>query len=75
MKQANDPRLLQPRDRAFRHRAHGRDAPRLTGQAPLAAELVRSKNCDHRLFPLVGNNGDLDLALLDVEHGIRRIAL
>src|SRR4029453_10706982 len=52
-----------------------RHAPWLAGQAALAAELGRSEKCDDGLFPLVGNNGDLDLAFLDIEHGIRRVAL
>jgi len=75
MEHADDARFVQPHDHAFRHRRDRRYAPRLAGQATLAAELVRSKNCDDRFFPLIGNDGDLDLALLDVEYGIRRIAL
>src|SRR5205823_5679076 len=30
---------------------------------------------DHRLFALLGNDGQLDLALLDIENGVCRIAL
>src|SRR6185312_16541755 len=72
---AHDGRFLEPHDRAFRHRPDGRDPPRLSGQAALTAELLRSKNCDDRLFPLPGNDSDFELALLDVEHGVRGIAL
>ena len=72
---ADDARFLQPHDQAFRHRRDRRHAPWLSSQAALAAELVRSKNCDDRFFPLIGNDGDFDLAFLDVEYGIRWIAL
>jgi hypothetical protein len=75
MEHADDARFLQPHNRAFCHRRDGRYAPWLPRQAPLAAELVGSKNCDDRFFPLVGNNGDLDLPLLHVEHSIRSVAL
>jgi hypothetical protein len=72
---ADDARLLQPHDDAFRHRRHGRDAPWLPGQASLAAELVGSQDCDDRFFALVGNDGELGLALLDVEDGIGNVTL
>ena len=64
-----------PHDLAFRHCRSCRYAPRLAGQATFAAELVRPQNCDDGFLPLLGNNGDLDLAFLDVEDGIRWIAL
>src|SRR3981189_2619479 len=75
VKHANDARFPQSHDRAFCHRPDGRDPTCLSGQAPLTAELPCSKNCDDRLLPLVGNDGNLDLALLDIEDGIRGIAL
>ena len=58
-----------------RHRLDGCHAARLPGKAALAEEIVRAENCDHRFLALLGNNGDLDLALLNIEDGIRRFAL
>ena len=75
MEHAHDSRFLEPHDRAICHRPDGRDPPRLSGQAALTAELLRSKDCDDRLFPLPGNDSDFELALLDVEHRVRGIAL
>ena len=42
---------------------------------PSPQEFVRSKDGDDGFFALLGKDGDLDLALLDVEDGIRRVAL
>jgi hypothetical protein len=72
---ADDARFLQPHDHAFGHRRDRRHAPRLSGQAAFAAELVHSENYDDRFFASVGHDGDLDLAFLDVEYRIRWIAL
>src|ERR1700685_958608 len=47
----------------------------LPGQAPLSAEIVRTHDRNNGFLPLLGNDGDLDPALLDVEHRIRRITL
>jgi hypothetical protein len=47
----------------------------MPGQTSFSAELFRSKNGDDRLYHLIGNHGELDPALLDVEYGIGRIAL
>jgi hypothetical protein len=60
---------------AFRHCHGGRHAPRLPGQASFTAEFVRPQDCDDGFFALLGDNGDFDLALLDVENCIRRTAL
>jgi hypothetical protein len=49
--------------------------PRLPGQASFAAEFVRPQDCDDSLLALLGDNGDFDLALLDIENCIRRTAL
>src|ERR1700730_13728556 len=67
--------LLYPHNLASRHCRSCRYAPRLAGQATFAAELIRPQNCDDGFLPLLGNNGDLDLAFQDVEDGIGRIAL
>ena len=50
--------------RAFRHRYDCRHAHGMSIQAPLAER-------DDRLLPLLGDDADLDLALLDVEDRIR----
>ena len=42
---------------------------------PFAEELVRSKNGDDRFLALLGNDGELRLAFLDVEDRIARVAL
>ena len=73
---AHDGRFLEPHDRAFRGIALTVERLlRLSGQAALTAELLRGPDCDDRLFPLPGNDSDFELALLDVEHGVRGIAL
>jgi hypothetical protein len=48
---------------------------RLPGKTSLAEELVRPKNCDNRFLTLLGNDGELRLAFLDVEDRIARIPL
>src|SRR6266536_5620019 len=60
---------------AFHHRRDRRHAQGLRRQASFAKEITRSKDRNDCFFALLGNNGDLDLALLDVENSIRRISL
>ena len=68
---------------AFSNRAmtavrHGRDrryALRLPGKTSLAEEFVRTEDCDDRFLALLGNDGELHLAFLDVEDRIGRVAL
>ena len=36
-------------------------------QASFAKKVARSDDCNHRVLTLLGNDGELDLALLDVE--------
>jgi hypothetical protein len=50
-------------------------APHLPGQASFAAEFVRPQDCDDGFFALLGNNGDFDLAIPDIENCIRGAAL
>jgi len=38
-------------------------------------ETPRLQDRNHRLFSLLGDDGQLNLTLLDIEHGIRRISL
>ncbi len=47
----------------------------LPGQASFTAKVVLSKNCDHSFLALLGNDGDLDLALLDVKNKIGSVPL
>ena len=48
---------------------------RLRGQTSLAEEIVGTQNCDHGFFALLGDDGDLGFALLNVKNRIRRLAL
>jgi hypothetical protein len=75
MEHANDGSFLEPHDLAFHHRRDRRHAQRLPRQASLAAEIAGSKDRNDCFFPLFGNNGDFDLALLDVENSVRHLAL
>jgi hypothetical protein len=47
----------------------------LPRQASLAAKIPGSKQSDDRFLAMLGNHGDLDLALLDVKNRIRGRAL
>ena len=42
---------------------------------PSPKEIVRSMECDHGFLALLGNDGDLDLAVLDVKDSIGGISL
>jgi hypothetical protein len=48
---------------------------RLAGQATLSEEIAGGQKCDDGFLALLGDNGPLGLATLNVENGIRRIAL
>ncbi len=48
---------------------------RLAGQATFAEEIAGSQNCDHSFLTLLGDDGLLDLAALNVKNGIGRVAL
>ena len=60
---------------AFRQSGDRRQTQRLSGQAALAEEIADSQKRDHGFLALLGDDGLLDLAALNVENGIRRIAL
>jgi len=51
------------------------DAIRRNCPVTFAEEFVRSRHCDDGFLAFLGDNDDFDLAILDVEHRIRRIAL
>jgi hypothetical protein len=74
-KKANHGCLLQPHDLAVVHCRGCCHAPGLPSQASLAAEIAGSKDCNDCFFPLLGQHRELHLAFLDVENGIRRLAL
>jgi hypothetical protein len=44
-------------------------------QTSFAEKLVRFQNGDHRFLALLGNDGELDLALLDVKNGVGDLPL
>ena len=72
---ADHGRFLQPHDLAFGHCGNRGYASRLSGQAPLTEEIAGSQHCDDGFFPLLGNNGNLHIALLDIENSIGRVPL
>jgi hypothetical protein len=68
-------RLFQPHDDAVRHGRDGCDALRLTGKTSLAEEFIGSEDRDDRFLALLGNDGDLGLAFLDIEHRVSGVPL
>jgi hypothetical protein len=52
-----------------------RYAPHLPGKTSFTEEIVRSKHCNDGFLALLRNDGDLHLAALDVEDGIRSVSL
>ena len=75
MDHAQDRRLVEPHDNGVCHDRNGGDTLRLPGEAALAEELVRSKNGDDGFLALLGDDGELHFALLDVKDRVRRVAL
>ena len=49
--------------------------PQLAYQTALAEKFIGDQHGDDGFFALVGNDGQLDLAFLEIEYGIRGIAL
>jgi len=47
----------------------------MPGKTSLAEEFVRTENGDNRFHALLGNDGELRLAFLDVEDRIASVAL
>ena len=56
-------------------RGHRRKATRLAGQAALTKEIPLLMESDHGFLALLGNHGDLALAVNDAEDSICRISL
>jgi hypothetical protein len=75
MNYSGNSRFFQSRDDGV---GHGRDrcyAFRLSGQTSFAEEIIRTKNRDDRFLALLGNDGELGLAFLDVEDRLASVAL
>jgi hypothetical protein len=47
----------------------------MTIQASFAKKMTRSHECNHRLFALLGKDGQLDLAFLNVKNCARKFSL
>ncbi len=60
---------------ALCNRGHRRKATRLAGQAALTKEIPLLMESDHGFLALLGNHGDLALAVYDVKDSICRISL
>jgi hypothetical protein len=69
-------RLLQAGNHAIIiDRPRGCDAHVLAIQTSFAKKMTGSYDGNHRLLALLGNDGQLDLALLKVEDRVRRVSL
>src|SRR5207237_5738114 len=44
-------------------------------QTSFAKKVTWSQDCNHRFLALLGNDGEFDLALLDVENRVRDLSL
>src|SRR6266849_8236795 len=44
-------------------------------EASFAKKVTRSEDCNDRFLALLGNDGELDLALLDVKNRVRYLSL
>src|SRR6184192_2913585 len=44
-------------------------------QTSFAEKVTWSQDCNHRFLALLGNDGELDLALLDVKNRVRDLSL
>src|SRR6266478_7576537 len=51
------------------------DAQRMAIQTSFAEKVTWSQDCNHRFLALLGNDGELDLALLDVKNRVRDLSL
>src|SRR5258707_3737828 len=68
-------RLLQARNHAFIDRPRCCDAQRMAIQTSFAKTVTWSKDGNHRFLALLGNDGEFDLALLDVKNRVRDLSL
>jgi len=56
-------------------RPRGCDAQGMAIQASFAKKMTGSHDCNHRLLALLGNDGELDLPLLNVKDRVRSFSL
>ena len=62
-------------DHAFRHSGDCRQTQQLSGQTAFPKEITGSQKGDYGFLPVLGMDGLLDLAALNVENRIRGISL
>ena len=67
--------LIEPHYFELCNRGYRRNATRLAGQAALTKEIPLLMESDHGFLALLGNHGDLALAVHDVKDSICRISL
>jgi hypothetical protein len=67
--------LLYSHRLAFCHCRRGGQTLQLSDQAAFASKLIWPQDCDDSFLALLGNDGDFNLALFDVENRIRIVAL
>src|SRR5437016_250103 len=67
--------FLQSKDGALGHRCRRGHAKRLSREASFTKEISAPQDCDDRFLPPRGEDRQLHLALLDVKHRVRGIAL
>jgi hypothetical protein len=60
---------------AFVHRRSRCDAQSMAIQTSFAKEMTRREDCDYGFLSLLGNNGQFDLAFLDVENRVGNVSL
>jgi hypothetical protein len=75
MKGGDHGRLLQTSNHAFIDRPRCCDAQGMAIQTSFAKKLTWSQDCYHRFLALLGNDSELDLALLNVEDRVRDLSL
>src|SRR5260370_26294899 len=70
-----DGRLLYARNHAFIHSRSCLESQLTAIQTPFAKKITRSQDCDHGFLALLGIDGELDLALPDVENRVCDLSL
>ena len=69
-------RLLQAGNHTITiDRPRGCDAHGMAIQTSFAKKMTGSYDCNHRLLALLGNDGQLDVASLNVKDRVRRVSL
>src|SRR6266403_5934707 len=68
-------RLGQAINHAFIHRRHGREPQRMAIETSFAEKMTGSQDCNYCFLALLGNDGEFELAFLDVKNGVRHVSL